>query len=61
MEILIGVPRLPTTKWFVPGGVKVSSDGVSLAVERTKDLTAFSSPFLMSLFKVSRLFVFSYL
>ena len=48
LEILAGAPILLAVKWFVPDGVKVAGDGVSPAVERTKDLIVFSLIFLGS-------------
>jgi hypothetical protein len=41
LEILIGNPHLPTTKYFVPGGTKVAGGGVSFPMEITHGLIAF--------------------
>jgi hypothetical protein len=40
-DLLIGVPCLIATKWFVPGGGKMAVDGASIPLERTKGLIAF--------------------
>jgi hypothetical protein len=37
-EILAGSQHLLVFKWCVPGGIKMTGDGVSDRVERTKDL-----------------------
>lgn len=40
-EILAGTVHLLATKWFVPSGVEMAGNGVSPAVERTKDSIVF--------------------
>jgi hypothetical protein len=41
--ILAGGIHLFVVKWFVPDGVKMAGDGVTVSVERTMDLIAFLS------------------
>jgi hypothetical protein len=41
LEILLSSPHLLATKWFIPSGVKVAGDGVSIPVERTREYIAF--------------------
>jgi hypothetical protein len=41
LVILAGGIHLFIVKWFVPDGVKMAGDGVTVSVERTMDLIAF--------------------
>jgi hypothetical protein len=43
LVILAGGIHLFIVKWFVPDGVKMAGDGVTISVERTMDLIVFLS------------------